>query len=162
MNAKKIINIIMIVFGIIMLFMGLLFGGIFGVTGGLMGGAGDKNNEEWEAFQDDAIETEGEIIDVDNGTVIEYYCEEDDRYYKVTLSVTSSLYPVGKQVSVYYNEDNPRECMVPEIMDSTYGILSTTFSGIGIVLGILFGGIGLVLLIAGIIMGKKNTGRMNA
>ena len=155
MNLKKVISVFLIIFGAFMLFMGILFGVIFGVTGGAMGKAGEQSAEEWEAFKDDAVATTGEIISTGNGTTIKYYAEEADAYYEATLSVTTSQYPVGKEVTVYYNEDNPADCMVPEIMESTYGIMNTVFSGMGLVMGILFGGIGLVILVVGIILGKK-------
>lgn len=155
MNFKKISSVFMIIFGIFMLFMGILFGVIFGVTGGAMGSAGEQTAEEWETFKEDAIATTGKIISTNNGTTIKYYAEEADAYYEATLSVTTSQYPVGREVTVYYNEDDPGDCMVSEIMESTYGILNTVFSGMGTVMGVLFGGIGLVILIAGIVLGKK-------
>lgn len=155
MNIKKIISVFMIVFGIMMIFMAILFSCIFGFTGGAIGQAGDKSAEEWEAFKEDAIATTGEIISTDNGTTIKYYAEEEDNYYKATLNVTTSEYPVGREVTVYYNEDNPRDCMVPEITESTYGMMNTVFSGVGILMGVLFGGMGLMILIVGIVLGKK-------
>ncbi|MGN0132634.1 MAG: DUF3592 domain-containing protein [Lachnospiraceae bacterium] len=155
-TGKKIGGIIMTAIGGIFLFVAIIFAFAFLVVGGAMGNAKDQTRAEMEEFADRAIETQGEIIDADGSTTVEYYSETDDSYYEVTFSVSNSSFREGDLITVYYDKDNPGTCMAPDLVEDTYDTLSTVFSGVGAGLGIFFGIIGLGLLIGGIILIRKS------
>ena len=155
MNPKKVLSIILIFFGIASFLGAAVLGISFYFAGDAIGNEADKAAQEWEEFQDTAIATRGTIVDTDNGTKIKYTTEEGD-IYNVRLNVTSSLYPEGENVTVYYDKFNPGNAMVPEITESTMGILNKTFSGIGIIFGGIMGFFGIVMLITGIVVGRKS------
>lgn len=157
MAGKKIGGIVMTMLGGIFLFIALIFILVFSLVGGAMGDARDQVGEEFEEFSDHAVKTYGEVVKNRNGkTTIEYYSETDESYYQVTFSLSNSAYRSGDSIEVYYDEDDPGTCMVPELYESTYGILDNVFSGIGAGLGISFGVFALGLLIGGIILLKKS------
>lgn len=136
--------------------MAILFGGIFGLVGHAMKNEGNAVNAEWEEFKEDACVTIGEIVESGDGTtVVEYYVEDEDEYYTVTYNMSSSSYSEGTPVDVYYDEDYPDECMVPEIQEGTFGLMNNIFSGLGLGLGIFFAIFGLPFVIGGIVLIKK-------
>lgn len=155
MKPQKIISIILIFFGISSLLGALIFGACFYFAGSAIGNEADKAAQEWEELQKTAIAVEGTITSTNNGTNIKY-CTKDGDTFDVRLNMTSSMYPVGEKVTVYYDEFNPSYAMVPEITESTSKILNTTFSGIGIIFGVIAAFIGFVMITAGIIVGKKS------
>ncbi|MBE5883966.1 MAG: hypothetical protein E7291_06075 [Lachnospiraceae bacterium] len=154
-SVKRIAGGIMIFIGVILLFMAIIFSVVFGFVGNTMEAMQSSTNEEWEEFAEYAVETIGEIVDVDDSTTVAYFVESENAYYETTLSVSNSAFNEGDLVAVYYDEDSPRDCMVPEIYSSTYGTLNTVFSGVGIGVGIVMAVFGLPILIVGIVLIRK-------
>lgn len=153
-NGKRISGIILILLGSLLLLLAVTFAASFLGVGSFLGAERDKYNADWESFSKNAVEVSGEIMDTDGGTTILY--PVDDDYYCVTLSVSNSAYGIGDVISVYYDPADPEQCMVPELYDSTYGLLDTIFSGLGAGLGAAFGILGLGILIGGIFLMKKS------
>lgn len=154
-DVKKVFSILLIGTGILTLFIALILGGVFKFTGDTIGKEKDRTAKKWETFKDTAIETQGVITDVNDGTTISFYVAGDG-YYDIHLSMTNNVYPVGREVTVYYNPEHPDDAMVPEVTDSTYGIINFVFSGMAIVVCVIIGVTGLAFLIIGIILGKKS------
>lgn len=152
-HGKKIAGIVLMAFGGLFLFMGIMFAIAFMTVGSVMGNQRESMNQEWESFVKYAEQTTGEIVDTNNGTTVKYYA--DGAEYWEHFSVSNSAFGPGDDVAVYYDGADPDRCMVPELFDSTYGILNTVFSGLGIGLGLFFGVIGLALFIGGAFLNKK-------
>ena len=151
-KAGKVVGIIFIVVGCLILVLALAFGLGFYMVGNSMNAEQEKMNAEWESFEEQSIQTNGVIVEADGSTTIEYYVESENRYYQTTVSVSNSSYGVGNTLQVYYDKENPAECMIPEIYESTYNILSTVFSGVGIGAGIAIGVFGLIVMVIGIVL----------
>lgn len=166
-NGKTIGGIIMIVFGSILMILGLLFAAFFLFTGYVASDEelmGEEIEEKIELFKRNALETTGEItgIDRDAGTTtIRYWSEIDNDYYDMQLYTVFSNYAVGDPIEVYYNIDDPSDIMIPEV----YGLAADMVGGVFAVIGAVAAGVGvvgLILLIVGIVLvvkGKKNTQR---
>lgn len=155
-NGKRVGGILMIVFGSLFLFMGILFGSIFGLAGYAIKNESDMVDKDFEELKEDAMTTTGVVVETDDGlTIIEYYAQEDDTYYETSCNVRSSSYEVGSEVTVYYDADEPQDAMVPELYEETYGLLNTIFSGFGFAFVGFFVILGLPLLIGGIVLMKK-------
>ncbi|MBO4981646.1 MAG: DUF3592 domain-containing protein [Lachnospiraceae bacterium] len=152
-SGKKVGGIVLMFFGGLFLFLGLLFAIAFVTVGNVMGTQRENMNQEWESFAEYAEQTTGEIVDTNNGTTVKYYA--DGAEYWEHFSVSNSAFGLGDDVAVYYDAADPDQCMVPELFDSTYGILNMVFSGLGIGLGAFFGIMGLALLIGGMVLGRK-------
>lgn len=152
---KKVIGILLIVFGGINLFSAILMGIIFYITGAAMGSAKDILDEEWEVFSVSALETVGYITDDDDGTTVEYYSEVDGRKYTAQFSFENSKYPEGETITVYYDPNDPSECMIPDLSQGTLGLLEMVFSGIGIVVFLICALFGVAMLVGGILLEKK-------
>ncbi len=157
----------MIVLGSILMILGLLFAAIFFGTGYVASDEGlidEKIQEEMDLFKRNALETTGEIteIDYDEGTTtIGYQSEIDDAYYEIQVYTVLSKYSVGDPIEVYYDIDNPSDFMVPEVYDLAGDMLGGIFFVIGAV-AVCVGVVGLILLIVGIVLvvkGKKDTPR---
>ncbi len=157
-TGKKTGGIVMSVVGGILLFIAVSFAIAFLVVGGAMGKAKEASEEELENFYAYAVETEGIITNVDDGsTTVEYYAEEADSYYQSTFSVSNSAFREGDSVVVYYNREYPASgCMAPDLVEGTYETLGTVFYAVGAGVGIFFGIIGLGLLAGGIVLIKKS------
>lgn len=129
--------------------MALIFGLVFG-------GIGTAMNEASGSVDDYSQDSNyascmGEVIDVDDAsTTIQY--EADGNFYRVGLNMSSSAYPVGTSVTVYYNKTKPDECSVPEIAEETLGTMSSIFSGVGVGLLIGFAVVGIAGLVGGILL----------
>ena len=120
--AKKVIGIILIVFGGIFLAMALLYGLVFGG----LGTAFHMISQNGQDFLNDPTTTTcvGEVVSVgDSSTTIEYTVDNsvsvggnststiveytvDGIVYQVELTMEHYQYPVGTQVTVYYNESD--------------------------------------------------------
>ena len=156
MKAKKIAGIALTVFGSLFLFMGLIFLVIFLAVGGSMSSVQEQTQSDLEEFIDSgAIACEGEVIEVDSTTSIEYYVEEEEAFYIMEYSVTNSSYDEGTSVTVYYDPDDPGQAIAPELLEGTYSFLGGIFSVIGGVLGVIFGLAGGGMLIGGIVLIRK-------
>lgn len=159
-NSKKAISFFMIAFGSFFLMLGLLLGGVFLAVGGVMSSKVEQEMDEFSSFQENALETTGEVIDADSDagyTVFEYYAEIDDSWYEVTYDVYFSDYKRGTIVTVYYDKNDPGSCMIPEFTEVSYGFLRNIFTLVGGIVGGVFIVIGLLILIAGIVIKKKTT-----
>lgn len=152
--AKRVIGIILTVMGGIFLAMALLYGIIFGSIGGVMKYAGGSENE----FLQEAttMACDGEVIRTDDGTTIAY--EVEDTRYECQVSVTNSSYSVGTPVTVYYDKTDPTRCSVPELVQGTYNLLGNIFGGIGIGLAVAFIIVGVAAVVIGIILIRKSKG----
>lgn len=147
--AKKVIGIILTVAGGLFLLLAFIFGLVFGGIGTAMNGASDGMEDY---LQDpNYIACEGEVIDVDDSkTIVEY--EADGYLYTVELNMSSSAYPTGTRVTVYYNKTKPEACTIPEIAEATFGTIGSIFSGMGIVFLIAFAVLGVAALVGGILL----------
>lgn len=157
-TGKKVVGIVMSVFGGIFLFIAVFFAIAFLVVGGAMGKAKEASEEELENFYAYAVETQGVITNVDDGsTIVEFYAEEDDSYHQWKFQVSNSAFKEGDSVVVYYNREHPSSaCMAPDLVEETYETLGTVFYSVGAGVGIFFGIIGLGLLAGGIVLIKKS------
>lgn len=147
--AKKVIGIILTVVGGLSLLMALIFGLIFGGVGTAMNGVSDSAGDDIQ--NSNTASCYGEVLSVEDSRTVVYYVVGDEEY-AVELHVSTSQYPEGSQVTVYYNSTKPEECSVPEISEAAFGTIGSVFSGLGIALVIVFGGIGIVGLIVGILL----------
>ena len=154
----------MIVFGSILTILGLLFAVIFFATGSVANDEelmGDKLQEKFDSFARNALETTGEIVEIDRDagtTKIGYQSEIDDAYYELELYTVLNDYSEGDAIEVYYNMDDPSDALVPEIYDVAADMVVGVFFIIGVVAACV-GVLGLILLIVGIVLvvkGKKN------
>ena len=66
--------------------------------------------------------------------------------------MSSSAYPTGTRVTVYYNKTKPEACTIPEIAEATFGTIGSIFSGMGIVFLIAFAVLGVAALVGGILL----------
>lgn len=157
-TGKKVAGIVMSVFGGIFLFIAVFFAIAFLVVGGAMGKAKEASEEELENFYAYAVETQGVITSVDDGsTIVEFYAEEDDSYHQWKFQVSNSAFKEGDSIVVYYNREYPSSaCMAPDLVEETYETLGTVFYSVGAGVGIFFGIIGLGLLAGGIVLIKKS------
>ena len=160
-NYKKIIGIVLIIFGSFFFFTGLMFAVVFLGVGNIMEKNVTETNSNLDEFKKNgAVECVGVVIDQDDnygqtdGTCVQYYVESEDCYYYVSLNVESSEYGIGKEITVYYDPENPDDCMVPDLVTATYGIIDNVFSGIGGILGTVFIVIGLTFFVIGIVLRK--------
>jgi len=166
-NGKTIGGIIMIVFGSILMILGLLFAAIFLAIGSA---ASDEElmdaeiQKQMDSFLDNALEAPGEITDInwdEDITTIGYQSALDDAYYELHLNTILDDYTVGDAIDVYYNIDDPSNAIVLEAYDVVADMVGGLFIVIGAVaLGV--GVLGLILLIVGIVLvvkGKKNNPR---
>ena len=170
-NGKKIAGIICIVLGSIFLFVGLTVGGVMFITKTIFQAQLDAIEEEMEAI-DDLERTEGEIVDVYSGgssgysvggsayTEIGFY-DDDDEYYEIIVNAYSSELSEGDEIDVYYDAKDPATAYVPGIVEEVLELIGDIFSAIGLVIGIGFGGFGLILLIVGIVLVKKSKPQNN-
>lgn len=156
---KKVIGIVLTVLG----GFGILFAIIFGVVFGGLGIAFQANSNSDDGFlqKSTTMSCYGEVISVeDSVTTIQY--EVDGGLYEVDFNMQSSGYPVGTGVTVYYNDNQPEECRVPELTEATFGTLGGVFGGFGIAFAILFGVFGIVCLVVGIILIKTSKPKNNS
>ena len=151
---KKVIGIILIILGGIFTLFAIGFGLLFGGIGTVFNVAGTNVDDDF--MQESTTKScSGEVIDVeDSSTTVAY--EVDGEFYTVEINMKTSTYSVGTDVTVYYNENNPEECCVPELTEATLGIIGGVFSAFGIGFAIIFGVIGIACLIVGIILIKKS------
>jgi len=157
-KGKKIGGIILIIIGTIFLVIGLAIGGLFGAMNGAMGEAVDELEQEMDEFRQNGVSTYGEITDIDDESMstIEYYCEEDGYWYETYIMVLNENYQVGSTVEVCYDPSDPTNVMVPELYMDAMGMVGDTVPTAGIVVGVVFGLLGLPLLIGGIVMLVNN------
>ena len=147
--------------------LGFLFAAIFFAIGSVAEDEDlidEKVQEKLDLFERNALDTFGEITDIDynKGTMkIGYESEIDDSYYELQINTVLDDYSVGDEIEVYYNIDDPSDAIVPEIYDLAADMLGGIFfiiaaiaAGVGVV--------GLILLIVGIVLlvkGKKEKQR---
>lgn len=154
---KKIIGIILTVFG----GFGILFALIFGlVFGGLGMGFSEAAKSDQDYISDGYASCMGTIVSTEGSgdytsgpsskTTITYTV--DGLEYQGTLNIYSSSYVKGDAVTVYYDLSNPNHFEVPEISEAAFGTMSAVFSGVGIIFAVLFGFVGIILLIVGVIL----------
>ena len=169
-KGKKIGGIILVIFGTIFLVIGLAVGGLFGAMNGAMDEAISELQEEIDEFRENGVTTLGEITDIDSDgmATIEYYCDEDGYWYETYIMVLNDGYQVGSAVEVCYESSDPTNVMVPQLYMEAMGMVGDTVPGVGIGVGVVFGVIGAVLLIIGIVLlvsnkkDKKWTDEINA
>jgi len=162
MNSKKAAGLGITFVGGILLVVGLLLGLIFCGIGGIMKNVSENYKEDLASFiEAGAIESDAVIVartrlaDDTEQTTVEYYVESEDDSYSVTFPVWNSEFQEGKSVKIYYNEENPTECMFPELYLASYTMFQKIFPIIGGVIGGIMSLIGLPLLIIGIVLMKK-------
>lgn len=163
-TGKKVAGISMSIVGGILLFIAVFFAIALLVVGNAVekeedaAGKEDISEEELENFYAFAVETQGVITNVDDGsTIVEFYAEEDDSYHQWKFQVSNSAFKEGDSVVVYYNREHPSSgCMAPDLVEGNYKTPGTVFYGVGAEAGIFFGIIGLGLLIGGIVLIKKS------
>lgn len=154
---KKIIGIILTVFGGFGILFALLFGLVFG---GLGIGFSKAAKSDQDYISQGYSSCVGTVVSADgsgssssgtsSNTTIAYSVDGLD--YQGTLNIYSSSFVTGDTVTVYYDSSNPNRFEVPELSEAAFGTISTVFSGIGIVFLILFGVIGVGMIIGGIIL----------
>ncbi len=157
-KGKKIGGIILIIFGTILLVIGLAIGGLFGAMNGAMDEAVAEIEQQIEDARRTGVSTYGEITDIDseNMATIEFYCEEDGYWYETSMMVMSDGYQVGSTVEVVYDpyklNDYDYVPIVPVLYMDAMGVVGDTVPGVGIGVGVAFGLVGLLLLIVGIVL----------
>ena len=159
-NSKKAVGFLLIAFGSLFLVLGLLLGGIFMAVGGMMGSEIEQERNAFSSFRENALETTGKVTDVDSDegyTTFGYYAATGESFYEVTYDGYFSDYKRGTTVTVYYDKDDPGQCMIPDFTEDSYGFLQKIFTMIGGIVGGVFAVIGLVMLIVGIVIKKKAT-----
>ena len=144
------------VVGIVILVFAMFTGGIFAAVG-----TGLKENvksiqADVDEFKLNAIETEGLITEAYDGNTVVSYETEDGSEYECSFNMYSSNMREGTRLTVYYQEDNPSNCAVPELSIGIYTLLSKIFQWVGIGIGAFFGVFGLIFVVAGIVVRKKN------
>lgn len=166
-NGKTIGGIIMIVLGSILTVLGLLFAAFFFFSGYVVSDEelmGEEIQEKMDLFKRNALETTGEIteIDYDEGTTtIGFRSDIDNVYYEKKIYTVLGKYSLGDPIEVYYNIDDPSDIMIQEIYDLAVDTVGRSFLVIGTVAACV-GAVGLILLIVGIVLvvkGKKNNQR---
>ena len=148
-------GIVLIVIGAILLFIGLVVGGVFSVVGYSSKKALDEYEEEFSDFKKDADKYKGEVTEIGDGYTIIEFEDDDGEDCEIYLPSSSSSYPEGERVTVYCDPDSD-VAFVPDIETSgleTFGYLFTVL-GMGILT--VFGVIGLILIICGIVSLKKH------
>lgn len=160
-NSNKAVGYLLIALGSVFLMIGLLIGGIFFAVGSAMNGKMEQETDAFSSFQENALETTGEVIcaDSDDGgyTIFKYYAEVDDSWHEVTYDGYFSDYDRGTTVTVYYDKYDPGSCMIPEFTEVSYGFFKNIFTLLGGIVGGVLGIIGLFMLIGGIVVKKKFT-----
>ena len=168
-NGKTISGIIMIVLGSILTILGILFAAFFFFSGYVVKDeelVGEETQEKMDLFKRNALETTGEIteIDYDEGTTtIGFRSDIDNVYYEKKIYTVLDKYSVGEPIEVYYNIDDPSDIMIQEIYDLAADTVGRIFFVIGTVAACV-GVVGLILLIAGIVLvvkGKKTVPLQN-
>lgn len=168
-NGNTIGGIIMIVLGSILTILGLLFAAFCFFSGNVARDEelmGEWTQEKMELFQRNALETTGEIteIDYDEGTTtIGFRSDIDNVYYEKKIYTVLGRYSVGDPIEVYYNIDDPSDIMLQELYDLAADTVGKIFFVIGTVAACI-GVVGLILLIVGIVLvvkGKKDTPLQN-
>lgn len=151
---KKTTGTVFIVIAIIgMLFAGILGGGFF-IVSSVTNSAGNSEHAKNEKLKDEYIKTKGRVSDVYDGKTYIEYEDEDGEEYEISLNVTSSKYNEGTKVTVYYDEFDPYEAIVPEIDEFAYGIVNGTFNVMGIIFVAISGIPAIIFLILGIVLRK--------
>lgn len=154
---KKVIGIILTVCGCFGIMFALLFGFVFGGLGMSFSKATKSDQDYISNGYSSCI---GTIVSTTGSgnytsgpssqTTIAYTV--DGLEYQGTLNIYSSSYVKDDTVTVYYDLSNPNRFEVPELSEAAFGTMGTVFSGIGIVFLILFGVIGVGMMIVGIIL----------
>ena len=141
--------------------LGFLFAAFFFATGSVAENENmvdEKVQEKMDLFKRNALETIGEVTDIDwdeGTTKIGYESEIDNSYYELQIYTVLEDYSVGDAIEVYYNIDEPSDAMVPEIYDLAADMVGGIFFTIGaIAAGV--GVVGLILLIVGIVLTVKS------
>jgi len=155
-DGKKTFGVISIVLGAVVLFFGLIFGGIFAIVGGVFNSEGKIAEDRFEYFEDDAIKTKGKVVSSYDSTTVVSYEDEDGEIYEIYFNSSSSDYKSGTKVDVYYDEDNPEIAMVPAIEIDMMRMVGKVFSTIGIVALIVTSVIFVIGLILGIVLISKS------
>lgn len=140
--------------GVVFLVIGLLVGGIFFLVGSLIKNEGIENEEILQEYKRSGEKTVGVVIDTYDATTVEYE-DEDGEEYSITYNMTSSEIRKGDKMTVYYDEKHPEMAVVKEIAVDFNKSFGNIFFWVGIGVAAVFGGIGLAIIIAGIIAGKK-------
>lgn len=157
---KKVIGIILTIFG----GFGILFALIFGlVFGGLGKGFSEATKSDEDYISDGYDACMGTIVSTEGSgtytsgpsskTIIAYTV--DGAEYQGTLNIYSSSYVKDDTVTVYYDLSNPNRFEVPELSEAAFGTMGDIFSGVGTVFLIIFGFLGIILLIVGVILIKS-------
>lgn len=150
--AKKVFGIILTIVGCLLILAALFFGVVFGGVGAVMNESANMDDESTQ--NPTTVSCTGEVVYADDGeTTVQY--EVDGVIYEGVFNLYSSDYPAGTAVTVYYNENKPEECSVPEIHEAVFGTIGGIFTGFGIGFAIVLGVIGIVDLIVGIILIKS-------
>ena len=106
-NGKTIGGIIMIIFGSILTILGLLFAVFFFFSGYVVSDEelmGEEIQEKMDLFKRNALETTGEIteIDYDEGTTtIGFRSDIDNVYYEKKIYTVLGKYSLGDPIEVY-------------------------------------------------------------
>lgn len=158
MDGRKIIGFILIGFGSFFFILGILIGGGFLTVSGIMNSSIKEQQKELEVFKEHAVETTGIVLDAgDGGTRIGYYDATEPIWYEAKFDAYYSKYDEHSEITVYYDEQNPEKCMVPELTIGVLDMLVNIFRIIGgIILGI-FVLLGLLMVIVGFVLKKKPT-----
>ena len=163
-NGRTIGGIIMIVLGSILTMLGLLFAAFFFFSGCVVSDEeliGEEIQEKMDLFKRNALETTGEIteIDYDEGTTtIGFRSDIDNVYYEKKIYTVLGKYSLGDPIEVYYNIDDPSDIMIQEIYDLAVDTVGRSFFVIGTVAACV-GLVGLIVGIVLVIKGKKNNQR---
>lgn len=141
--------------GGIFLFVGGIVGAVFLIVSSVMKSIVTDFETELEEFRTYAVIGEGEIVDAyDGGTEIRYEDTEGNVFFK-SFNIYSSDLGVGTYLTVYYDPENPAECMVPDLESGVLASIYKIFNVVGWIVLILFGGIGIVVMIMGFIASKS-------
>ena len=140
--------------GIIFVIIGLTIGGCFIIVSAIMGKITGDFEKELEEFRPYANTTSGYVeYSYDGHTLITYYDNEGNGYNKRYNSSSTDL--EGTTVTVYYDKDDPASCMVPEVESGVLQLLGNIFLIVGIVLIVIFCGIGISVMIGCNAVAKK-------
>lgn len=140
--------------GSFFLILGLIIGGCFVIVSAIMGKITRDFEKRLEEFRPYAETASGYVEQSYDGyTLITYQDKEGNEYNKSYNSSSTEL--EGTTVTVYYDKDAPATCMVPEVEAGVLQLLGNIFLIIGIVLIVIFCGIGIGIILGGNAAAKK-------
>lgn len=147
--VRKIIGIILTVLASFC----IIFGVLFSATWLIPALAGDWVQESgYDASTNGiVIEAHKEPFEQNDSYTIVYY-EVDGESYTYETNKYLVAYPVGTEVTVQYETDDPADSFVKEIEDAATEGVEISMMVFGIFFLVLFVGVGIVMLIIGIIL----------